>query len=357
MVWQRQSRLDGGHVPPAAAFPAAGPLPQSRAMRAAARSPAYAWGFVSLVARRGRAEARQGRDRRRRAACCPTARRSTSRGRTRPPRAGSTCRPMHATSSCVLALPHAPPRRRRDVDAGGDGRLDAAALPGRRARGRRRQHHSARRGADAGRPPEPAPRCSSATRTRARGRSASCRVIERRADNRSCSTPPTCRRMLALRAVPAARGVPARAAGHAAPARRGAGGAAWRSRAAAGVARDRRLPAARAGEPQRAAVSRTCQQGRCCTPSGCTPAASQLAGRPVDLRARRPARRWRTRPTATTTSQACFAPLMADLRRSLSMVLEQTADPDRAAGPQVRRARRHDPRRRAAAQRAASCSR
>jgi type VI secretion system protein ImpJ len=151
-----------------------------------------------------------------------------------------------------------------------------------------------------------------------------------------CSTTPTCRPHVALRACPPLEAFLRELEGllH----HRGEAVAARHVAAGPGRRRgDRRLPAARADEPLGAAHPAH-------APAGPDPlrapvhAAARARGRPVDVRARRPA------PMEYPVydhddPQACFMPLMTDLRRSLSMVLEQNAIPielhERAYGVRV----------------------
>ena len=100
--------------------------------------------------------------------------------------------------------------------------------------------------------------------------------------------------------------------------------------------RDRRLPAARDGQPLRAAV-RAPAAALVLHPERCTPRASALAG---DLSTFRDSGARRPIPTTATTTRSCFR---AGDGRPAAVAVDGAGaerDPDRAAGARVRRARR-----------------
>ena len=197
--------------------------------------------------------------------------------------------------------------------------------------------------------------CWRATRAKAARRSACAGWSSAGPTTSSCSTPSTSRRCCIARGNEILAGYLREPARPAAPARRGAGGAPVAARPRR-RRRDRRLPAAGGGQPQRAAVRAAAAAPRCCTRRTSTTSCLSLAGRPRDLPREAAAGR-RSRPYLHDDPQRLLP--AADGRPAPVAVDGDGADrdPDRAAGPQVRRPRGDHPPTSSCSATRSSCSR
>ena len=324
-----------GHVPPAPALPAARPAISRRRSSCGparcARTRGDSWSSPSTSRCSSSASWRSGA----RAACSRTARRSTARRATRCRRRW-TCPPTLRDSLVTLALAGASagrgrgrPRRRR--------RRQPRALRRRRARGQGQQRVVRPNSADPDRPAAaPAPEGGGRHRGlhRCSGSPAS---IERRPTTASCSTAATSPRCWMSGADPTLGEHRARHPRAPAPARRRAGGTAVAARAGRRRARSPNSCGSRRSTAS-SRSSRIWPRRPRCIPERLYAACLELAGELSTFT--RESRRPVAYPSiATTTWPGRSRRVVADIRRSLSMVLERNAIPielqERAYGLRV----------------------